>query len=76
MFSKNPELVEIFDEEFIDSMRQEFNQNYLKYKTLVPIICGSVVNRGFNQGTFDRKLKMMRASLFTLLSIAHSRDFV
>lgn len=47
MFSKNPELVEIFDKDFIADLRLEFNRNYLKYKTLVPIICGSIVNRGF-----------------------------
>ena len=75
MFSKNPELVEIFDKDFIADLRLEFNRNYLKYKTLVPLICGSVVNKGNNQGIFDRKLKMMRASLFTLLSISHSREF-
>ena len=33
----------------------------------VPIICGTVVNKGYAQKTFDRKLKMIRAPLFALL---------
>ena len=42
---------------------------------MAPIICGTIVNKGHNQGRFERKLRMLRAPLFSLLQICQSKEF-
>ena len=49
--------------------------NFDPSETTAPQIHGTIVNRGVNQKYFDRKLKMIPASLFTLLSVCHFKDF-
>jgi len=53
-----------------------------------PLICGTIVNDeirggvkldlepGINNMTFNRKLRMMRADIFTILNICSSKDFI
>ena len=65
--SKNPGLIEIKDKAFIQKLKDDFIQNYRTFDTFTPIICGSVVGRAHGMPNYIRKLKMMRASLFTLL---------
>ena len=36
---------------------------------MTPIICGSIIRKALKQGTFERKLKMLKAPLFALLQI-------
>ena len=43
---------------------------------MAPIICGTVVNKSVTDQQFSRKLKMIKAPLFVLLSICQSDDFV
>lgn len=43
---------------------------------MCPVICGTIVNKGIGQKDFDRKLKMLRAPLFSLLQLCQSKEFV
>ena len=54
----------------------DFQKNYINYKSMTPIICGTVVNKLKGQPQFHRKLKMIRASLFTMMCISGSRIFI
>jgi len=57
-------------------------------KVTTPLICGTVVNDevrggikldlepGINNMSFIRKLRMIRADIFTLLSLSASSDFI
>jgi hypothetical protein len=45
----NKGLTEIHDEEFLEKLRGEYNENIEKYKTDQPIICGTLVNKAYNQ---------------------------
>ena len=49
LFSHNNGLVEIKDKEFINIMKKEHNLNYGIYKTMTPIICGTIVNKAILQ---------------------------
>jgi hypothetical protein len=70
-------LVPIDDPEALRELKGHFDKNFSKkYKTMQPIICGSVVHRIAGQDSFSRKLKMVNANLFTLLSISGSDGFV
>lgn len=69
MFSHNNGLVEIKDKELIKQLKLDHNFNYGKYKSMTPIICGTITNKAYNQKLFQRKLKMLRAPLFSLLQI-------
>ena len=53
----------------MEHLTYDYKKNYLEFRSDTPLICGSLVNRKVNQKPFDRKLKMLRASLFSLLSI-------
>ena len=60
-------LTEIKNEEFLTLLKNEFHSNSRDYKSMAPIICGTIVNKAQNSRQFDRKLKMIKAPLFTLL---------
>ena len=60
---------EIKDAEFLQELKEDFNKNYIHYGSMNPIICGTIVDKCHLQGTFDRKIKMIRAPLFSLLTV-------
>ena len=62
----NKGLTEIKDPSVIKQLKKEFDRNYKHFGSMTPIICGTVINNG-QEKPFERKLKMMRASLFALL---------
>ena len=72
---QNKELVEITDPILLGKMKREFDIDYRRFNSKGPIISGSLVSKGVHQGPFDRKLKMIPASLFCLLQICHTREF-
>ena len=67
IFNHNRGLVEITDKEFLNKLKVDHNRKYGMYKSMTPIICGTVINNGLDQPIFERKLKMIRAPLFSLL---------
>ena len=67
MLSHNSGLIEIKDKEFVQKLKFDHNTNYGKYKSMTPIICGTVTNKSYHMKIFQRKLKMLRAPLFSLL---------
>ena len=72
----NEDLQEIKNREMLYKLKKDFLGNYSKFNSFSPYICGSLVNRGLSQKNFDRKLKMMKASVYTLLQLTQSRLFV
>ena len=42
----NTGLIEIKNKEFLEKLRKDFDLNYIKYKSMTPIICGTIVNKG------------------------------
>jgi len=46
--SQNPDLIEIQDLSFLNQLKDEFNRNYINYKSMTPYICGTVVNKPNN----------------------------
>jgi len=76
IISHNSDLVEIKDKELVEKLKLDHNYNYGTYKSMTPIICGTIINKGCNQKVFERKLKMLRAPLFSLLQICQSKDFI
>ena len=69
ILGNNSGLVEIKDKEFVRKLKLDHNYNYGTYKSMTPIICGTITNKAHNQKVFERKLKMLRAPLFSLLQI-------
>ena len=67
----NEELIEIKNSDVVKQIKQSLNLMAKETNDLNPIICGTVVNGGFN-----RKLRMMRADLFSGLAISHSYQYV
>lgn len=67
----NQELIEITDKILLKKIKNEFNINYVDNDDIQPLICGTIVN-----GSFTRKLRMMRADLFSLLAVSHSAEFI
>ena len=47
----------------------DFNGNYSKYMSDAPLISGTVVNKGYDQPMFDRKLKMLSSKIYALLQL-------
>jgi len=52
-------------------VRADLNISYRHDAEIAPIICGTVVNGGFK-----RKLRMVRADYFSMLSVCQSVYFV
>ena len=71
----NDDLVEVTNEEFLSKLKKDFLRNYSKFNSLDPFICGTVVNKAIGQPQFDRKLKMIPATIFTLLQLMRSDKF-
>ena len=67
ILQSNEGLVEIKNTEFVEKLKKDFNNNYHHFRSMAPIICGTVVGKDFKQGKFDRKLRMLRAPIFSLL---------
>ena len=65
----NEDLIEIKNQEFLRKLKKDFLGNYSKFYSMAPIICGSIVNRAIGQENFDRKLKMVKASIFSLFQL-------
>lgn len=74
--AQNPGLTEITDKSILRELKYEYNRNKWSYRTTTPLISGSVVNRGPGYHLFERKLKMIRLSLFSLLSIIQCKNLV
>ena len=69
----NQDMVEITDKDSLALIRKNLNltPNDLGDINEVPFICGTV-----NKQKFERKNKMMRADMFTILSLSQSQGFV
>lgn len=63
----NKGLTEIKDDVLLEKLRRNFNNNNKHYGSMSPIICGTVVNAGQTYRIFERKLKMLRAPIYSLL---------
>ena len=63
----NQGLIEITDQIFLDQLKQEYLSNIHIYKNDTPLICGTIVNKGSTHRQYERKLKMVPASIFSLL---------
>lgn len=74
--AQNPGLTEIMDKSILKELRYEYQRNKWSYRTLTPLISGTVVNRGPGYHLFERKLKMLRVQLFALLSIIQCKNLV
>lgn len=57
LLAKNQELTEIFDTEILSYLKYQFKKDYLKYRTLTPLICGTVIKRNDNQDILTGNLK-------------------
>lgn len=75
LFASNADLVEITDKELIEELHYQYKKEFLKYRTTTPLICGSLVKRLPGQGLFERKLKMLRTTLYCLLAVSRCRHF-
>ena len=64
-------MIEIKDTEIVQEIMNNLNLNLKDNFMVAPFIVGSVVSGGF-----DRKLRMLRSDLFTLLSVSQSKFFV
>ena len=42
----NKGLTEIKNKAFLQKLKDEFERNYRHYKSLTPIICGTIINNG------------------------------
>lgn len=69
VMAQNTGLIEILDESILKELKYEYQRNKWDYRTATPLISGSVVNRGPGYHLFERKLKMLRLPLFSLLSV-------
>jgi hypothetical protein len=60
-------MTEIMDKKFIKELKKEFVSTYSKFNSDSPLICGTIINNAIGKPIFQRKLKMVRASIFSLL---------
>jgi len=56
-------------------VKQSLNLNFNENDEIAPLIVGSVVSENGPTG-FNRKLRMVRADLFTMLSVCQANDIV
>lgn len=66
-WSQNEGLIEIKDRKLVDQIKEDLNISFRYDYEIAPVVVGTVVNGGFK-----RKLRMMRADYFAMLSITHS----
>lgn len=67
----NEGLIEIKDKAIVDNIKDELNFTFHEADEIAPVVCGTVVNGGF-----FRKLRMLRADLFTMLSVCQSGSII
>ena len=67
-------MIEIKDDILIDQIEKTLNFGFKDSEDTSPVIVGTVVNCK-NKG-FSRKLRMLRADIFTFLSVCSSRKYV
>lgn len=71
----NVGLTEIEDPEILKMIKYDYAKNYVDIRSSTPIICGTVISKQFGQPQFQRKLKMLRTPIFSLLSLCQQEDF-
>jgi len=76
VLAANQGLVEIKDAELLEKLKSDFAFNYRKFNSTTPLICGTILNHGSGQPVFDRKLKMLRAPIFSLLQMLENEYYV
>ena len=69
VLARNQDLTEIFDKNILEFLKYEYKKNFTIYKSDTPLICGTLVNKNNFQNIFDRKLKMLRTPIFSMLAI-------
>lgn len=69
--SNNEGLIEIKDKEIVTQIKEEMNLLPQDEQDIAPFICGTVVNGGFS-----RKLRMLRADIYCMLSVSQCSYFV
>jgi len=62
-------LTEIFDKDILEFLKYEYKKNFTIYKSDTPLICGTLENKNRFLNIFDRKIKMLRTPIFSMLSI-------
>ena len=67
----NEGLIEIKNQAIVDNIKDELNLTFHESDEIAPVVCGTVINGGFN-----RKLRMLRADLFTMLSVCQSAEII
>lgn len=75
ILSQNKDLIEIKDKKILNELAYQYKKDYLTYRTSTPLISGTVVTSKNNQGIFERKLKMLRAPIFSLLAVCQCKEF-
>lgn len=75
ILAQNKGLTEVTDPAIVEELTYQYKKDYLSYRTNTPLICGTVVKREHGHGVFDRKLKMLRASVYSLLSVCQTSEF-
>ena len=68
--ANNEELLEITDEKIIKRVKENLNLEN-DSDPVTPLICGTIVN-----GSFKRKLKMLRADVFAMLSVCQNEHII
>ena len=66
-WSLNEGLIEIKDQKVVEQIKEDLNISYRYNTEIAPLIIGTVV-----AGGFKRKLRMIRADYYALLSISQS----
>lgn len=67
----NCDMVEVSNPKVIEQVYENLNVSILDEKEQAPIICGTVLNGGFH-----RKLRMLRADMFSMLSVCQSMNYM
>lgn len=75
ILAQNNELKEITDDKVLKMLRYEFNKDYLKSRSMTPQICGTIIQKESFYSTFQRKLKMLRVPIFSLLALSQVEGF-
>jgi len=65
----NEDLIEIKDKKIVSEVRKNLNLTFKDTDDIAPFVVGTVIV----YDGFQKKLKMMRADLFSLLSISQSK---
>ena len=48
LLNPNKELIEIKNQAFVDKIRKDFNAKFVQYNSLTPLICGTIVTKGYH----------------------------